>query len=503
MAFVYTWNATFETLPADSDDISDGASRIRDLKKAISERAEIDHNWNGGVDDGKHKQVTFGAPLGTKPTLTTDEGAIYTKTVSGISELFFEDENGTETQITAAGLLSGSSFFFGDIALDTDSSHDVKVDPTTHADSTKANVLTLLNTITKQLDAEWAAGDDAGGLGSAQEVSDDTNISFNNATSKIVDDAALGTKFNNFAVNDEVIVAGSPSNSQIFTVTAVAANDVTVSPAPTTEAAGNNIDLTLIKANRLYNVFSVDDGAGGTDVGFDLSITASGLLARTGGSFYRAIAYFYTNSSANISELVTINDKVKKRIYTNSGSPHTWRKPAMLRRLREIFCVGSGQAGGGITALVVGRDGGSSAGSGWKYNVVATALGATETVTVPAGVTGTSSNPGGNGSAASFGSLLTANGGANLSPGTTSGADISVTGQLGEPDWVSGSIDRGGAGGSTPMGLGGQVTDGGNNAGKPATGYGAGGGGACTASAVTRNGGNSAPGLCCIVEEFA
>lgn len=104
MVFAYTWNGTFESQPADSEDLSLGAGRTRDLKKAISERGEIDHHWDGGTDDGEHKKVTFGNQI-ADPSNVANKGFLYTKDVSAKVELFWQDEDGNVYQITSAGRL--------------------------------------------------------------------------------------------------------------------------------------------------------------------------------------------------------------------------------------------------------------------------------------------------------------------------------------------------------------------------------------------------------------
>jgi len=47
-----TWDSTFETSPADTDEIKYGAGKIRELKTAISEREEVEHDFKS---TGKHK----------------------------------------------------------------------------------------------------------------------------------------------------------------------------------------------------------------------------------------------------------------------------------------------------------------------------------------------------------------------------------------------------------------------------------------------------------------
>lgn len=52
MAFTYTWNSAFKSAPSDTENVSQGAGRIRDLKEAIAERMKVAHSWAGDADDG-------------------------------------------------------------------------------------------------------------------------------------------------------------------------------------------------------------------------------------------------------------------------------------------------------------------------------------------------------------------------------------------------------------------------------------------------------------------
>ena len=118
--FTSTWNTAYEAVPADSEDANLGASRIRDFKVAFSERFEIDHSLAGDTDDGYHKQITFVDPLGAKPTQADDQSYLYSKDVSGTSELFFEDEAGNEVQLTSGGAIPIASI----VALGTIATQD-------------------------------------------------------------------------------------------------------------------------------------------------------------------------------------------------------------------------------------------------------------------------------------------------------------------------------------------------------------------------------------------
>src|SRR5258708_14346610 len=74
----------------------------------------VDHSWAGDAQDGEHNQASVRV-LGDKPTLTGTDGAIYSKVVNGITELFFEDSNGLEVQITSDGGPPPLSWSTGDV----------------------------------------------------------------------------------------------------------------------------------------------------------------------------------------------------------------------------------------------------------------------------------------------------------------------------------------------------------------------------------------------------
>lgn len=104
--FTRSWDATYESKPDDDNFGYEIDNYIRQVIVDVRERLEIDHIWKIGATDGEHKKVTL-APLATKPTLPgASYGAIYTKTASGAVELFYEDSDGTEVQLTSGGILS-------------------------------------------------------------------------------------------------------------------------------------------------------------------------------------------------------------------------------------------------------------------------------------------------------------------------------------------------------------------------------------------------------------
>ncbi|OQB06994.1 MAG: hypothetical protein BWY21_01800 [Parcubacteria group bacterium ADurb.Bin216] len=113
MAYIYTWNSTFEGKPADIDNISDGATEIRKFKVAVRERFAKDHYFDTAGTDanhGEHSKVTLREQSG-KPLAEVNKGYLYTKEVSGKAELFWEDEDGNELQLTSGGSPSSSVQF--------------------------------------------------------------------------------------------------------------------------------------------------------------------------------------------------------------------------------------------------------------------------------------------------------------------------------------------------------------------------------------------------------
>lgn len=104
MPFTNTWDATFESQPADSEDINLGANRIRALKVAIRERMQVDHEWEDAQQDGKHNKITLVAQAAV-PSISGTDGFLYTQYIGGSTELFYRDANGNIIQLTELGRL--------------------------------------------------------------------------------------------------------------------------------------------------------------------------------------------------------------------------------------------------------------------------------------------------------------------------------------------------------------------------------------------------------------
>jgi len=91
-----------------------GRQEILANNDALETALSRDHNFPGTptTDDGEHLKITLHAPLADDPTAETDKGFLYLKDVSAKAELFFEDEDGHEIQLTTGGTLNMAGVMF-------------------------------------------------------------------------------------------------------------------------------------------------------------------------------------------------------------------------------------------------------------------------------------------------------------------------------------------------------------------------------------------------------
>jgi len=99
-----------ETKPAGTRALSLGDDDIRELKRAFRERLATDHKF--AADETGLTTIGYHLPVHlidntTDPTAVATTGILYSKTASGVIELFYLDAAGNITQITASGVLAG------------------------------------------------------------------------------------------------------------------------------------------------------------------------------------------------------------------------------------------------------------------------------------------------------------------------------------------------------------------------------------------------------------
>ena len=111
MAFTVTWNqGTFETAPADSDNVSAGAGKFRELKQAVSERLNEDHFIGDQVpvnnssdsrtgDTGLHRYVTLVETSGAAETPGANQVRLYTFNNGSDQVIRVVDEGGNVDEL--------------------------------------------------------------------------------------------------------------------------------------------------------------------------------------------------------------------------------------------------------------------------------------------------------------------------------------------------------------------------------------------------------------------
>lgn len=139
-SFARDWSAAYEAIPADTDDASEGASRIRENRVDTRERFDVDHFLPGTApadksEEGEHRKVTFYTQI-ADPTAVADKGFLYIKDVSAKAELFWRNEDGNVIQLTdlaalgpilaAANTWSGLNTHTGDIRFSASQSQWAK-----------------------------------------------------------------------------------------------------------------------------------------------------------------------------------------------------------------------------------------------------------------------------------------------------------------------------------------------------------------------------------------
>ena len=97
------WNAGS---PADNAVVSQFPANERAARAAVVTNFAIDHQGTDGAQVGFHKQVTL-PERASDPTPATDVGHLYTKNVSGTTEVFYRDAAGNIVQLTTAGRVRG------------------------------------------------------------------------------------------------------------------------------------------------------------------------------------------------------------------------------------------------------------------------------------------------------------------------------------------------------------------------------------------------------------
>lgn len=91
-----------QNIPQATDKVNASQSQILDNFQALKTLIDVNHGTFGAADQGKHKFVTM-PEQGAAPVTAADEMALYTKAVSGVTQMFLRNEsNGTEVDFTSS-----------------------------------------------------------------------------------------------------------------------------------------------------------------------------------------------------------------------------------------------------------------------------------------------------------------------------------------------------------------------------------------------------------------
>jgi hypothetical protein len=97
------WN---ETAPLDNSVVSQFPANERAARAAVKTNFGIDHHDDVDSSLGFHEQVTL-IERGSDPSAVANIGTLYTKDVSGATEVFYRDASGNISQLTKSGRVVG------------------------------------------------------------------------------------------------------------------------------------------------------------------------------------------------------------------------------------------------------------------------------------------------------------------------------------------------------------------------------------------------------------
>jgi hypothetical protein len=107
-------------IPFDGQSLSNSKPQIRSNFTVINTAFSVNHLALGAVDQGKHKFLQM-PQQGSAPSTALNEGGLYAKDVSGITSLFWRQENnGAEvrlTGVTPVALKNGYSTLPGGLII--------------------------------------------------------------------------------------------------------------------------------------------------------------------------------------------------------------------------------------------------------------------------------------------------------------------------------------------------------------------------------------------------
>jgi hypothetical protein len=192
----------------------------------------------------------------------------------------------TPASLNAASVMLGASHYGLNIANGTDASHDIDISAGACRDSTNQAIITLATGLTKQIDAAWSEGTDAGGFPSGLTL--ETSVA----------DRANSTAY---SLGDLIKVTSSPWWWECTT----AGTSASSQPSGYAAASATVTDGTAVftrTAPEWYRVFIISSSdLSLIDAGFDSDASATNLLSDASSySLYRQIGWVLNDGAGNI-----------------------------------------------------------------------------------------------------------------------------------------------------------------------------------------------------------
>jgi hypothetical protein len=202
----------------------------------------------------------------------------------------------TPASLSAASVMFGASHYGLNIANGTDASHDIDISAGACRDSTNQTIITLPTGLTKQIDAPWAEGTDAGGFPSGLTL-ETSVVARANSTA--------------YSLGDKI----DPGNGSYWWECTTAGTSDTSEPDGYSDGSTTVTDGTAVfeaVTKDFYRVFTIKNvSSGAVDAGFDTSATAANLLAdATGYTKYRQIGWVLSDGAGGIVPFVYQGDNV-------------------------------------------------------------------------------------------------------------------------------------------------------------------------------------------------
>ncbi len=96
-------------VPAANNNPSQDQPDMLTNTQSIASIIAIDHVGFGLADGGKHIHSTY-TQLSSKPTISGTDTSVYAKLTGSLSQLYFEDQNGVEHQLTGPASIAANGY---------------------------------------------------------------------------------------------------------------------------------------------------------------------------------------------------------------------------------------------------------------------------------------------------------------------------------------------------------------------------------------------------------